>query len=118
MDGGLCYGVALRLFGLRICIIKLISLYLCYKIGDFMSDFITAICDFEDDDARPLSERVNDADFDEAAWLAQATEDARAEGFADPERVARNYLYTLRHPFEERVPLEDVLAKLRATYGI
>lgn len=65
-----------------------------------------------------FSERVNDADFDEAAWLAQATEDARAEGFADPERVARNYLYTLRHPFEERVPLEDVLAKLRATYGI
>lgn len=76
-----------------------------------MSDFITAICDFEDDDARPLSERVNDADFDEAAWLAQATEDARAEGFSDPERVARNYLYTLRHPFEERVPLEDVFAE-------
>jgi hypothetical protein len=84
---------------------------LCHRIDDFMSDFITAICDFEDDDARPLSERVNDADFDEAAWLAQATEDARAEGFSDPERVARNYLYTLRHPFEERVPLEDVLAK-------
>lgn len=65
-----------------------------------------------------FSERVNDADFDEAAWLAQATEDACAEGFSDPERVARNYLYTLRHPFEERVPLEDVLAELRATYGI
>ena len=82
-----------------------------------MGEFVKAICDL-DDDLRPLSERVNDADFDEAAWLAQATEDARAEGFADPERVARNYLYTLCHPFEERVPLEDVLAKLRATYGI
>lgn len=32
-------------------------------------------------------------------------------GFSDPERVARNYLYTLRHPFEERVPLEDVFAE-------
>lgn len=114
MDGGLCYGAALRLFGLRICIIKLISLYLCYKIGDFMSDFITAICDFEDDDARPLSERVNDADFDEAAWLAQATEDARAEGFANPREVAVSCLDVLRKRPMKTITLSEFLSKYRS----
>lgn len=110
MDGGLCYGVALRLFGLMICIIKLISLYLCYKIGDF----ITAICDFEDDDARPLSERVNDADFDEAAWLAQATEDARAEGFDNPREVAISCLDVLRKRPMKTIPLSEFLSKYRS----
>lgn len=44
-----------------------------------MSDFIKAVCATEDD--RPLLERVNDADFDEAAWLADMSAALAAEGF-------------------------------------
>ena len=99
-------------FSIYICTIKLIFLYLCHRIDDFMSDFVKAICDF-DDDLRPLSERVNDADFDEAAWLAQATEDARAEGFDNPREVAVSCLDVLRKRPMKTIPLSEFLSKYR-----
>lgn len=113
LDGGLCYDAALRLFCYRVCIIKLMFLFLCYRTDNFMSDFVKAICDL-DDDLRPLSERVNDAGFDEAAWLAQATEDARAEGFDNPREVAVSCLDVLRKRPMKTIPLSEFLSKYRS----
>lgn len=73
-----------------------------------MSDFIKAVCATEDD--RPLLERVNAADFDEAAWLADMSAALAAEGFSDPDTMARDLLESRRHP-EQVCSMEDIFAE-------
>lgn len=53
-------------------------------------------------------------DFDESAWLAQATEDARAEGFANPREVVVSCLDGLRKRPMKTITLSEFLSKYRS----
>ena len=49
-------------------------------------------------------------DFDESSWLADMSEALAAEGFSDPDTMARDLLESRRHP-EQVCSMEDVFAE-------